>query len=473
MDGVRDVFEIPLVKGSGVAVVADRFWTAKQAREQLKVDWDFAGVERADSKELRTRYKAMTQTPGNIALSRGDRAALSQTPPSRRLVADYDLPYLAAAALECLNMTLRYDGDRAEAWVPSQFPTLDQGVLAQALGVDPGQVTLHVVFAGGGFGRRSPLDGHLPFEAAAIAKRLRGTPVKLVYAREDDMRSGYYRPMTTHRVEVGIGSDGMPWTWEHVVVGQSFIIGTAMEKTFIKDGVDPLVVEGAANNKYRIPNFQLSAHHPQVNVPVYTLRSVGHSQNTFVMETLIDELAVRANADPIAYRLNLLDPEAAKVRDALTLLEEKSGWRNGLAPGHAAGIACADYWDTGIACAAEVSVADKRPRVHRVTVAIACGLPVNPLSIEAQCQGAIGFGLTQLMSAITLKDGEVEQSNFHEFRPPYMSDMPAAIDVHIVPSNDPPLGVGEPATPVISPAVVNALARLTGKRYRSLPLDTL
>jgi len=473
IEGVRDVFEIPLVKGSGVAVVADRFWTAKQAREQLKIDWDFAGVERADSKELRTKYRAMAQKPGNIAVSRGDKGALSRIPSSRRLIADYELPYLAHAALEPLNMTLRYDGDRAEAWAPSQFPTLDQGVLAHALGLDPSKVTLHVVFAGGGFGRRSPLDGHVPFEAAAIAKRLRGTPIRLVYTREDDMRSGYYRPMTTHRVEVGIGADGMPSAWQHVVVGQSFIIGTAMEKTFIKDGVDPLVVEGAANNKYRIPNFQVSAHHPVVNVPVYTLRSVGHSQNTFVVETLIDEMAVRAKADPIAYRLKLLDPQATKVRDALTLLEEKSRWRKGLARGHAAGIACADYWDTGIACAAEVSIVNKRPRVHRVTVAIACGLAVNPLSIEAQCQGAIGFGLTQLMSAITLKDGEVEQSNFNEFRPPYMSDAPAVIDVHVVPSNDAPLGVGEPATPVVSPAVVNALARLTGKRYRSLPLTSV
>jgi isoquinoline 1-oxidoreductase subunit beta len=157
----------------------------------------------------------------------------------------------------------------------------------------------------------------------------------------------------------------------------------------------------------------------------------------------------------------------------LALLEEKSRWRKALPRSHAAGIACADYWDTGIACAAEVSVVNKRPRVHRVTVAIACGLPVNPLSIEAQCQGAIGFGLTQLMSGITLKDGEVEQSNFNEFRPPYMSDAPAVIDVHIVPSNDAPLGVGEPATPIISPAVVNALARLTGKRYRSLPLTSI
>ena len=182
---------------------------------------------------------------------------------------------------------------------------------------------------------------------------------------------------------------------------------------------------------------------------------------------------MRTETDPIAYRLKILDPEATKMRAALTLLQKKSGWRHTLSRGHAAGIACADYQDTGIACAAEVSIVNKHPRIHRVTVAIDCGLPVNPLSIEAQCQGAIVFGLTQLLAAITLKDGQVEQSNFNDFRPPYMSDAPIAIDVHIVPSSDAPVGVGEPATPIISPAVVNALARLTGKRVRSLPLTSL
>ena len=473
MGGVLDVFEIPLVKGSGVAVVADRFWTAKQAREQVNIEWDFSGLERADSKDLRTMYRARAQKPGNMAVSRGDKTAISRIPASHRLVADYELPYLAHAALEPLNMSLRYDGDRAEAWAPSQLPTVDQAVLAHALGLNPDQVTLHVEFAGGGFGRRSSLDGHLPFEAATIAKRLPGTPVKLVYTREDDMRSGYYRPMSTHHVEVAIGTDGTPVAWRHVVVGQSFMIGTPFEKQFIKNGVDPLLVEGASNNKYRIPSFEVSAHHPTVNVPVYTWRSVGYSHNTFVVETLIDELAMRTETDPIAYRLKILDPEATKMRAALTLLQKKSGWRHTLSRGHAAGIACADYQDTGIACAAEVSIVNKHPRIHRVTVAIDCGLPVNPLSIEAQCQGAIVFGLTQLLSAITLKDGQVEQSNFNDFRPPYMSDAPIAIDVHIVPSSDAPVGVGEPATPIVSPAVVNALARLTGKRYRSLPLASI
>ena len=191
------------------------------------------------------------------------------------------------------------------------------------------------------------------------------------------------------------------------------------------------------------------------------------------METLIDELATRAKMDPIEYRLSLLTPEAVKLRHVLTLLREKSAWRDSLPPNHAVGIACADYLDTGIACAAEVSIEDNRPGIHRVTVCIGCGLPVNPLSIEAQCQGAIGFGLTQLVAggAITLKDGEVEQSNFDGFRPPYITDAPVAIDVHIVPSTDAPVGVGEAAVPIVSPAVVNALARLTRKRYRSLPLQ--
>ena len=475
MAGVREVFEIPLVKGSAVAVVADRFWTARQARERLKIEWDLSGVERADSMELRGRYKKLARTAGNVAVNRGDEKAMARIPAANRIVAEYEFPYLAHAAIEPLNTTIRFDGDRAEAWVPSQMPTFEQAAIAEVLGLKPEQVAFHVEFAGGGFGRRGVLDSHVQREVAAIAKRLPGTPVKLVFTREDDMRAGYYRPAFTHRVEIGIGSDGMPLAWRHVVVGQSFIGGTLFAPILIKNGVDSLVVEGTADTKYRIPNLHVFAHHPAVNVPVLAWRSVGYTHNAFVMETLIDELAARAKVDPIAYRLKLLEPSAKKLRAALALLDEKSGWRNKLRRGHAVGIACNEYHETGVACAAEVSIENKRPRIHRVTVALDCGLAVNPLSVESQFQGGIGFGLSQLMAnaAITLKNGEVEQSNFHNFRPPYIVDAPVAIDVHIVPSTEAPTGAGEPPVPLISPAVVNALARLTGKRYRTLPLATL
>ena len=472
VSGVKDIFELPLVKGSGVAVVADRFWTAKQARDLLKIDWDTSAVEHPDSEQLWARYKEMARTAGNIAVKRGDDKAMNRIPPARRIVAEYEFPFLAHSPMEPLNATVLFKGDKGEAWVPSQFQTMDQMAVAEVLGVKPDQVTFHTEYAGGGFGRRAVIDSHVPREAAAIAKRLKGTPVKLVWTREDDVRGGYYRPMHAHRVEIGIGADGMPSAWRHVIVGQSLVAGTPFAVMMIKNGVDQTTVEGAADTSYNVPNFLVTAHNPTVNVPVLWWRSVGHTHNAFVMETLIDELATRAKIDPIAYRRKLLKPDAKKLRSVLDLLDRESGWRNSLPNGHAAGIAIHECFETAVACAVDVSVENKRPKIHRATVAVNCGLAVNPLTIESQFQGGLGFGLTQLMAggAITFKDGRVQQRNFDGYTPPYIMDAPVAVDVHIVPSTEAPTGCGEPPVPVISPAVVNALARLTGKRYRQLPL---
>jgi isoquinoline 1-oxidoreductase subunit beta len=476
LDGVKEIFEIPLVKGSGVAVVADRFWTAKQARDLLKIDWDLSGIELADSAQLWMKYKQLARTPGNIAVAKGDDKAMNRIPVARRIVAEYEFPYLAHTPMEPLNATVRFEGNKAEAWVPSQFQTMDQMTVAQVLGLKPEQVTFHTEYAGGGFGRRAVIDSHVPREAALIAKRFRGTPIKLVWTREDDVRGGYYRPMHAHRVEIGIGADGMPAAWRHVVVGQSLVAETPFAAMMIKNGVDQTAVEGTSDTSYNIPNFQVSAHHPTVNVPVLWWRSVGHTHNAFVMETLVDELATRAKMDPIAYRRKLLKPDAKKLRAALDLMDEKSAsWRSRLPKGHAVGISCHECFDTAVACAVDVSIENKRPKIHRATVAVNCGLAVNPLTIESQFQGGIGFGVTQLMAqgAITLKDGRVQQRNFDDYTPPYIVDAPVDVDVHIVSSTDAPTGCGEPPVPVISPAVVNALAKLTRKRYRSLPLASL
>jgi isoquinoline 1-oxidoreductase beta subunit len=349
---------------------------------------------------------------------------------------------------------------------------MDQMTIAEVLGIKPEQVTFHTEFAGGGFGRRAVIDAHVPREAAIIAKRFRDTPIKLIWTREDDVRGGYYRPMHTHRVEVGIGNDGMPAAWRHVIVGQSLVAGTPFAAMMIKDGVDETTVEGVKDTSYNIENFHVTAHNPTVNVPVLWWRSVGHTHNAFVMETLIDELATRAGTDPIAYRRKLLKVDARKLRSVLDLLDEKSGWRRTLPNGRAVGIACHECFETAVACAVEVSIDNKRPRIHRATVAVNCGLAVNPLTIESQFQGGLGFGITQLMAngAITLKGGRVEQRNFDGYTPPYIADVPMTADVHIVPSTEPPTGCGEPPVPVISPAVVNALSKLTRKRYRTLPL---
>lgn len=478
VSGVQEIFEVPLTKGSGVAVVADKFWTAKQARDRLKIEWDLASVEHADTAQLTAQYKQLAQTPGNVAADHGDHKAMDAIAPANRIIAEYEFPYLAHAPMEPLNTTVRFDGDRAEVWAPSQFQTVDQAAIAETLGLKPEQVTFHTEMAGGGFGRRAVIDSHVQREAASIAKRLRGTPVKLVWTREEDIQGGYYRPMHVHRVEVGVGQDGMPAAWRHVIVGQSLVTGTPFAAMLVKNGVDETAVEGAADTHYNIPDFHVSAHHPTVNVPVLWWRSVGHTHTAFVMETLVDELATRAKAAPITYRRKLLKTDAAagKLRRSLDLLDEKSSsWRNNLPRGHALGVACHESFGTAVACAVDVSIENRRPRIHRVTIALDPGIAVNPLTIESQFQAGVTFGLTQLMSkgAITLKDGRVEQRNFDGYAPPYIADAPVAVDVHIVPSSEAPTGCGEPPVPVISPAVVNALSKLTGKRYRSLPLTAV
>jgi isoquinoline 1-oxidoreductase beta subunit len=467
LEGVKDVFQVPVARnGQGVAIVADKFWTAKQARDRLKVEWDLAGLELPDTAALWTKFKELSATPGMAAESRGDEHALDSIPAADRITAEFEFPYLAHCPMEPLNATVRFDGDKAEAWVPSQLQGVDQMGIAQTLGLKPDQVIFHTAFAGGGFGRRAVPDSHVEHEAAAIAKPFKGTPIKLIWTREDDVQGGYYRPMHLHRAEVGIGNDGMPHAWRHVIVGQA-----------LRDPnkVDNGVVEGVVGTPYSIPNFHVSAHQPVINVPVLWWRSVGHTHTAFVMETLIDELAARAKMDPIEYRRKLLDPKATKLRAALDLLAEKATWRNQLPRGHAAGIACHYSFNTGVACAADVSLDNGRPRIHRVTVAVDCGVPVNPLTVEAQVQGGTTFGISQLVpkGAITFKDGRVEQRNFDTYTPPYMSEAPVAVDVHMVPSTEPPTGLGEPPVPVIAPAVVNALAKLTGKRYRTLPLTNL
>src|SRR5258707_859000 len=347
---------------------------------------------------------------------------------SQKFGLDMDLPGMKIAVVAHtpmgpLNPTIRFDGDRAEAWVPSQFQTMDQMAIAQVLGLKPERVTFHTEYAGGGFGRRAVIDSHVQREAAVIAKRLRGTPVKLVWTREDDVRGGYYRTMHAHRVEIGVGPDGMPAVWRHVVVVQSLGAGTPFAAMMIKNGVDQTVVEGTADTSYNIPNFHVSAHHPTVNVPVLWWRSVGSTHTAFVMETLIDELASRAKIDPIAYRRKVLKPDAKKLRGVLDLMEEKSAaWRNKLPKGHAVGIACHECFGTGVACAVDVSIENKRPKIHRVTVAVDLGMAVNPLTIESQFQAGVSFGVSPLLAkgAITAKDGPLEQSNFESNTPPHI-----------------------------------------------------
>jgi isoquinoline 1-oxidoreductase beta subunit len=457
--------------GVGVAVIADGYWPARQARDLLGIEWALP-IGLSTSEQL-AQYRQLAQQPGSPARREGDANAVASA--ARRIDAEFTFPYLAHAAMEPLNCTVDLQADRMTVWCGSQFQTVDQVLAAAAAGLKQEQVDLVTTFAGGGFGRRANPTSDYVVEAVRVAVEMRKAgiagPVKVIWSREDDMKGGYYRPSHVHRVGVGLDDKGMPAGWQHVIVGQSIVKGSAFEKFMVKDGVDSTITEGVVDTPYRLPNMQVSVHHPQVNVPVLWWRSVGHTHTAFVMETLIDEMAAAAKQDPIAYRLALLDSKHTRHRAVLALVREKSGWDKPAPKGHGRGVAVHESFGSVCAHVAEVSVEDKRIRVHRVTSAIDCGTAVNPLTIEAQVQSAVVFGLSAaLYGRITLADGRVEQGNFHDYPVLRIDEMPQ-MSVHIVPSTAAPTGVGEPGTPPIAPAVANAIAAATGKRLRNLPLD--
>jgi isoquinoline 1-oxidoreductase beta subunit len=416
---------------------------------------------------MRGQYSELAKAPGAVARKAADPAALKGA--SKTIVAEYEVPFLAHAPMEPLNCTVELRGDSAEIWCGSQFQTVDQAAAAKALGLPVGKVKLNTMIAGGGFGRRANPAADYVFEACEIAVKAK-VPVKVVWTREDDIRGGYYRPMYVHRVEAGLDAGGRLVGWNHVIVGQSIIAGTSFEPFMVKDGVDQTSVEGVSDTPYDIPNLGLSLQTVKSVIPSLWWRSVGHSHTAFVMETMIDELAAAAGQDPVAFRKALLGKHPRHVA-TLDLAAQKAGWGTPLPKGRARGIAVHESFGSVCAQVAEVSIEKGAVKVHRVVAAFDCGLVVNPLTVEAQVQGAIAYGLSAaLHGEITFKDGQVQQSNFHNYPVLRMSEMPA-VEVHIVRSAaDKPTGVGEPGTPPIAPAVANAIFALTGKRPRALPL---
>lgn len=470
--GVEAVVQVPVDRGgSGVAVIGQGYWPVKTGRDALELKWELPpGPTSAD--QVRN-YRELASKPGLQARADGDPQAVANA--ARRLEAEFEFPYLAHAPMEPLNAVIDLKADACTVYCGSQFQTVDQIRIASTAGLKPEQVDLITMFAGGGFGRRAVPTSDYLVEAVNVAKAMKlagiDAPVKVIWSREDDIKGGYYRPAHVHRVAVGLDGAGKIAGWQHTIVGQSIVTGTAFEKFMVKDGVDHTMTEGVVDTPYAIPNLRVSVHHPDVNVPVLWWRSVGHSHTAFVMETMVDELARAAKQDPIAFRLALLDPKHTRHRAVLNLVRERSGWGKPAPAGRARGVAVHESFGTVVAHVAEVSVQNNQVRVHRVTSAIDCGLAVNPLTVDAQVQSAMVFGLSAaLHGQITLKNGQVEQSNFSDYPMLRISEMPE-ISVHIVPSNADPTGVGEPGTPPIAPAVANAVAALTGKRMRKLPFD--
>jgi isoquinoline 1-oxidoreductase beta subunit len=472
--GVVEVLEVQLDRGpSGLAVIADGYWPAKLGRDALKVIWNTADVEKVDTERQLAQYQRLATQPG-IKVRDADLSRLASAP--RNITATFSFPYLAHAPMEPLNCLIDFDGRNCKVSVGSQFQTIDQAAVATVLGLKPQNVQLTTVMAGGGFGRRAVPTSDYLVEAARVADawRLSGNTgaLKLVWSREDDIRGGYYRPMHVHRVEIGHDDRGQVLGWRHTIVGQSILTGTPFEAFMVKNGVDAVSVEGVADTPYDLP-IALQVHHPKANVPVLWWRSVGHTHTAFVMETLVDEISRNSGQDPVAYRRALLGDKHKRHLAALDLAVERSGYgKKPLPKGHAHGVAVHESFGSVVAYVVEASVTDGQPVLHRVTAAVACGTAVNPLAVEAQVQGAalMALGTTLPGAAITLKDGVVQQSNFGDYTVPRMPQMPA-VAVHIVPSTEPPTGMGEPGLPPLAPAFANALARITGKPLRTLPFE--
>ena len=465
--GVVKVVQVP----HGVAVVAKGFWAASQGRNALIVEWDDTNAEKRGSSEMMDEYRRLAGQPATSARKVGDAAPAIKNA-AHTVSASYEFPYLAHAPMEPLDAVVKLTAGSCEIWAGDQFQTIDQGNAAKAAGLDPQQVTINTLYAGGSFGRRANVWSDYIVEAVSIAKAsgADGTPIKLQWTREDDLQGGLYRPMYFHKLEAGLNEKKELVGWRHVIVGQSIMAGGPFEAVLVKNGIDGTSVEGAANIAYEIPNIDVELSTTKSGVPVLWWRVVGSSHTTFAVEAFIDEVAHAAGKDPYTFRRDLLEKEP-RMKAVLELAADKAGWSSGPLPkGKGRGIAVGEAFKTFVAQVAEVTVDDAgHVTVDRVVCAVDCGIPINPDVIAAQMEGGIGFGLgAVLYGAITLKDGRVEQDNFNGYRVLRINEMPK-VEVHIVPSAEAPTGVGEPGVAPIGPAVANAIFAATGTRVHLLP----
>ena len=466
--GVVEVVEIP----TGVAVLAENTWSAMKGREALVAEWDDEEAETRSSEQILADYRDMSQMTGVVSIDAGD-AEEALALASEKIDFEFTFPYLAHAPMEPLTCVMERTADGVTVWAGCQAHTIEQRAVAKVLGIEPDHVKINTTFAGASFGRRTnPRTDWIPELAEVVKASGLKRPIQLVWSREDDIRGGAYRPIAFHRGRAGLDKDGTISGWSHSIVCQSLVLGTPWSYKRAREGLDFATVGGMDHPQYRIENRYLEAHSPVSPVPVNFWRSVGNSHNAFVLETIIDELAHLAAADPLEFRLRHMIDEAQK-----RTLEEaglRSGWGDPLPEGSGRGVACFSEENyagkTHVALVVEVTVKEGGIRIDRVVAVVDCGLAVNPALVEGQIEGSIGFGLSAALSnEITLTDGYVDQSNFHDYAPTRMSEMPP-VEVHILQSGMTPRGVGEGAVSPIGPALGNAIFAASGVRKRSLPM---
>jgi isoquinoline 1-oxidoreductase subunit beta len=459
MPGVRAVVTI----SSGVAVVADTTWQAMRGRDALVVTWDEGANAKTSSATLRRDMQALAEKPAVVARHDGDaEAVLAKS--AKKIEAIYEAQYMAHATMEPMNCTADVRADGCDVYAPTQFQTGAQGVAAHVSGLTPDKVKIHTVLLGGGFGRRFELD--FIQEAVEVSKAI-GAPAKVVWSRADDMRHDQYRPGTYNKLAAALDKDGQPAALWARVVAPSVMV--RMMPQMIQNGLDAASVEGLANIPYPIANVHVECAMLTGGPDVGFWRSVGNSQNGFVSESFVDELAHAAGADPFEFRRTLLK-DHPRHRGVLEAAAKAASWGKPLPAGHAHGIAVLESFGSFAAHVAEVSVlADGTWRVHKVTSAIDPGIVVNPDTVRAQVESCVVWGLSMLKGQITFDKGRVQQSNFHDFQITRIDETPP-IDVHIVLGGGEPGGIGEAGVGPLAPAVCNAIFAATGKRVRRLPI---
>jgi isoquinoline 1-oxidoreductase beta subunit len=452
--GVKDVVQT----SRGVVVVADNTWAAMQGRKVLTVQWDEGAGANVSSASIRQMFVQRVSEPGGVARKEGD-AAAGLAKAAKKINAVYEVPYLAHATMEPMNCTVHAKDDSAEAWIPTQSPTTARTVIAQALGLAPEKVNVHTTFIGGGFGRRG--EGELDFvlSATEVAKQMK-VPVKLTWAREDDMQHDYYRPASYIELSGGVDADGWPSVISAKICCPSF--------GQIRDGVDSTGVSGIANMQYTMPDILVDWREGKTIVPVSYWRGPGANQNVYFLECFFDELCELGGKDPLEARRRLLTKNP-RTLNLLNKAAEMAGWGQKLPAGHFQGIAVTAS-NTQIA---EVSVTKGKVKVHRVVCAFDCGQVINPAILTQQIEGGIVFGLAAATKGeITIDKGRVVQGNFNTYDVTRMDESPK-IDVYIAPSTESPVGAGESSNPNILAAVVNAIYAATKKRIRKLPIRTM
>jgi len=463
---------------AGVAVVADSTWAAMEARKLLKVEWNEPPAARETTASLREQMHGFASAPGAVIRSDGD-FDKAHAAADKRIEAVYEVPFLAHATMEPVNCTAHVRGDSCELWAPTQIPGAARASVASALGIPSENVKVHVTFIGGGFGRRLIQDYAVE---AALISRDAGAPVQVVWTREDDIRHDFYRPAACHIMEAGLDSRGQLISWRHR--GSSPSIETFYNGT----GLSPSAaaqVDALDFPALLVPNFRLEFTVAESGMPLGYWRSVDSSGNQFALSSFFDEAAHAAGRNPLEFLLATFGParkislrnnetfDVGRRRAVVELAAEKSGWHKALARGCGRGMAASFGWGSYVAHVAEITCHAKTGaiRIDRVVCAVDCGTAINPLGVKAQMEGAINFGLAAtLKSAITVKGGRIQQSNFHDYEVLRMSEAPAVVEVYIVPSSEPPGGCGEPGVPSVAPAVGNAIFAATGKRVRRLPI---